>query len=201
MRIRISAVAVASAILLAACGVDTTGISPDSSRPIRGNASASVTLTEFGDLQCPACKSAHDLINKPLLAKYGTKVRFQFKHFPLTGIHVYALEAGEAAECAADQGKFWEFFDLDYAEQENLSSAQLREWAKTLGLNMDIFERCVSSGIKEATVMADEAEGEKAGVNSTPSYFVNGVRVQNNNVDAISAAIDQALLQTQNAPL
>jgi protein-disulfide isomerase len=59
----------------------------------------------------------------------------------------------------------------------------------------------VSSGIKEATVMADEAEGEKASVNSTPSYFVNGVRVQNNNVDAISAAIDKAMQQTQNAPL
>lgn len=102
-----------SALLLAAC-VDTTGISPTSSRPPRGNANALVTVMEFADFQCPACMSAHATINKPLFEKYGSQVRFEFRHFPLRNIHRFALDLAEASECAADQGKFWEFVDLAY---------------------------------------------------------------------------------------
>jgi protein-disulfide isomerase len=186
--------------LLAGCGVDTTGLSATSSRPARGSQAALVTVVEFADLQCPACKSAHEILNKPLLEKYGTRVRFEFMHFPLRTSHPYALEAAEAAECAADQNKFWEFVDMDYARQDQLNSSMLRTWAKDLGLDVDLFDRCVRSHIKRDTVMSDYAEGEKLGVNSTPSYFVAGVKVKNN-IEEISAAIDAALQQASSIKL
>jgi protein-disulfide isomerase len=198
---RTSFVLLFSAAILTACGVDTTGLSKESSRTVKGPSSALVTVTEFADFQCPACGSAYTLINVPLEEKYGNRIRFEFKHFPLRSIHTYAFEAAQASECAADQGKFWEFVDINYNNQKDLSSAALRDWGMTLGLDADLFDRCIRSGIKEDTVMENVTEGEKLGVAGTPSYFVNGQRVQTNNIDAISAAIDAALQQSKNVPL
>ncbi len=189
------------AFLLTACGVDTTGLSPESSRTAKGAETALVTVTEFGDFQCPACKTAHELLTKPILTQYDRKIRFVFKHFPLQTIHAYALEASEAAECAADQGKFWEFVDITYEKQESLKSAALRDWATELKLDVPLFDRCVRSRIKRKTVLADAAEGEKKGVNSTPTYFVNDIRVTGNTIQALSSAIDAALASAKQVPL
>lgn len=190
-----------SGLLLAGCGVDTTGLSAESSRTAKGPASALVTVSEFGDLECPACKAAHDIITKPLLAKYGSRIRFEFRHFPLQSIHRYALEAAQASECAADQGKFWEFLDMDYANQADLSSSALRDWAKQMSLDVELFDRCVRSGIKKDTILADYAAGEGAGVNSTPTYFINGTKTSANTLEAISAAVDAALAQASSVKL
>jgi len=100
-----------STLLLIGC-TNTTGLSDESSREPAGNASAAVIVMEFSDLQCPACKLVHAQVTKPLLQNYGNKIRFEFKHFPLRNIHTYALSAAMASECAADQGKFWEFIDI-----------------------------------------------------------------------------------------
>ncbi len=186
---------------LSACGVDTTGLSAASSRTLKGPDSASVTVTEYGDFQCPACGAAYKLINQPIEKKYGAKIRFEFKQFPLRSIHENAFEAAQASECAADQGKFWEFVDIDYLNQKDLSSEMLRTWAKTLGLDVTLFDRCVNSEIKSAMIMAEEAAGEKIGVQGTPTYFVNGQRVTQNGVDTLSAAIDAALKDAKNVPL
>lgn len=181
---------VASLLFLAAC-TDTTGLSEQSSRGPRGNPSAAVTVIEYGDLQCPACQAAHEKITKPLLKKYGAQIRFEFHHFPLRSIHRYALEAATAAECAADQGKFWEYVDLVYAEQKNLTIEQLPKWAKDLGIDTDLFGRCYKSKIKRSTVLADYEEGKGLGVSGTPTYFVNGKRVESG-FDTLSAAIEGA---------
>ncbi len=194
-------IALGALLSLAACGVDTTGLSAASSRTAKGPASATVTVTEYADLQCPACGAAYTIINEPLLAKYGSKIRFEFKHFPLTNLHSYAMEAAEASECAADQGKFWEFVDINYKNQADLSSAALREWATTLKLDASLFDRCVRSHIKKDTVMSDMEGGKKLGVGGTPSYFVNGRRIANNDLTAISAAIDAALQEVSSVPL
>ena len=190
-----------SFLLLAACGVDTTGLSATSSRKPTGNLTSAVTVTEFGDLQCPACGSAYTLINKPLLAKYASTVKFEFMHFPLQSIHQNAFIAAQASECAADQGKFWEFLDMDYVNQKELSPETLHKWASALKLDTVLFSRCLDSGIKADTINADYALGTKAGVDSTPSYFVNGTRVPTNDLATISAVIDAALKQQQSAPL
>lgn len=184
--------AIAFSLLLAAC-VDTTGISADSSKAPHPStdANAAVTVTEFGDLQCPSCKAAQDLVVKPLIAKYGKQIRFQFSQFPLTGLHPYAMMAAEASECAADQGKFWEFVDLDFTNQTSLSRASIDTWATQLKLDMDVFGRCLDSHIKRPTIQAEYRQGQQLGVNGTPTFFVNGKKVEST-IAAISAAVDEA---------
>ncbi len=195
------ALTILSASLLAGCGVDTTGISAASTKKPLGSESASVTVTEYGDLQCPACKGAYELIIKPLLQKYGEKIRFEYVQFPLQGIHQYALEAAMASECAADQGKFWEFVDTVYVKQADLNSEALRTWAGDLSLDTALFERCLSSRIKKKAVLAEFAQGEKLGVNSTPTFFVNGERVTIGQVGDLDAAVEAALKKSVSAPL
>lgn len=201
MSIRTASLSAFAALSLAACGVDTTGLSADSSRRPMGSPSASVVVAEFADLQCPACKAAHETVTKPLIAKYGSRIRFEFKHFPLQGIHAYALPAAEAAECAADQGKFWEFVDLTYINQDKLGTEAIKEWAATLKLDQDLFARCTASRIKKDTVLADYKEGEKLGVNSTPSFFLNGERIMLQAIGDLDAAVAAALAKTDAAPL
>ncbi|HVW66899.1 MAG TPA: thioredoxin domain-containing protein [Candidatus Peribacteraceae bacterium] len=179
--------------LLTAC-VDTTGISPQSSKTSnpKSNPNAAVTVTEYGDLQCPACRAAYTIIDQPLLAQYGSQINFVWKQFPLTSLHQYAMAAAEASECAADQGKFWEFLDTDYTNQDQLNNQSLETWAKQLGLNMDLFDRCTKSHIKRKEILAEYDEGQKLGVQGTPTFFVNGQMIQDNTLDSIGKAITDA---------
>ncbi len=184
----------ASALLgtfvLAAC-VDTTGLSASSSRGPhpKTNPDAIVTVEEFADLQCPACRGAQPLVNA-IIEKYGRQIRFDFRHFPIRSIHQYAIVAAEAAECAADQGKFWEFEELAYEKQPELNKNAPTAWAKSLGLDMDLFKRCTRSHIKKNEIMADYDEAQKRGVRGTPTFFVNGKKVEST-MAALSAAIDE----------
>lgn len=181
--------------LLAAC-VDTTGLSATIHTDAHPSTSqnALVTVSEYADLQCPACRSAHTGLTKPLIEKYGTKIAYDYRHFPLSSIHRFAMEAAEAAECAADQGKFWEFLDHDYEHQADLSSDALRAWAKELGLDVALFDRCVDSHIKRKAIQASYDEGVARGVQGTPTYFVNGQQTTAT-MDDLSKAIDAALNQ------
>lgn len=175
-------------LLLTAC---TKG-DVTSSKPPKGNVNSSVVVTEYADLQCPACKAAHTRITGPLLDKYGKDIRFEFKHFPLRSIHRFAMDAAEMSECAADQGKFWEFVDIAYEKQEELSFDSLVEWAKELGLDATAAERCWKSHSKRDAVLADYKGGRELDVGGTPSFFVNGERVDSG-FDTLSEAIDAAL--------
>jgi protein-disulfide isomerase len=177
-------------VFLAACGEAEV-----SSRPPRGNPNASVLVEEFADLQCPACQVAHSQVTAPLLEKYGKDIRFELKHFPLRSIHRFALDAAEMSECVADQGKFWEFVDLAYENQSDLSLDVLVEWAEVLGLDADKAERCWKSHSKRDTVLADYKEGRDRGVGGTPTFFVNGEKVTTG-IDTLGAAIDKALKGT-----
>ncbi len=182
-----------SVVALTACGVDTTGLSAASSKPVnpKSNPNAVVSVVEYGDLQCPACKGAYTLVVGPVLEKYGSQIRFEFRQFPLSSLHQYAMEAAEASECAADQGKFWEFVDTDYTHQDQLNSAMLTQWGKDVGLDADLFDRCRRSHIKRPTILAEYDAGQKLGVNGTPTFFVNGQIVPSTLTD-IGAAIEAA---------
>ncbi|MDD5056025.1 MAG: thioredoxin domain-containing protein [Candidatus Peribacteraceae bacterium] len=197
---KISLSIAAVSILLVACGVDTTGLSPASSRKPLGSESAFVLVQEFADLECPACAQANTLITKPLLQSYGDRIRFQFMHFPLSQ-HGNAMEAALALECAADQGKFWQLLDLAYERQATLGSTALRQWAEELELDTVLFDRCIRSNIKNAAVLADFGEGERIGVNQTPTYFVNGVKVNDASYAGVTTAVDTALQQIEQIPL
>lgn len=179
-------------MLLVAC-VDTTGLSSESSRPPhpQSNANAVVVVDEFADLQCPACRAAHLQVVKPLLEQYGSQMRYEFHNFPLSSIHRYALESAEAAECAADQGKFWEFVDTVYERQDQLNSEALTAWAQELGLDMDVYGRCTASHIKRAMILDEYETGKELGVRGTPTFFVNGVPVEAT-VQGLGEAIEQA---------
>jgi len=174
--------------LLAACTPSDT----ETTRPPLGNPDGVVKVVEYTDLQCPACRAVHIGVVKPLLAKYGSVIRFDLKHFPLRAQHRYALDAAESSECAADQGKFWEFIDLAFEKQDALSYPSLLAWAQQLKLDGSKFENCWKSRRKKDLVLADYNEGRALGVEGTPAFFVNGVQVQAG-FDTLSAAVDKAL--------
>lgn len=175
-------------LLLAACG----GTTETSSRTPKGNPTATVLVEEFADLQCPACGAAYSRIAEPIIEKYGDDIRFEFNHFPLRSIHRFALDAAEMSECAADQGKFWEYVTIAFTNQSDLSMDSILEWAEAIGLDADKAERCWKSHSKRDVVLADYKEGRDRGVSGTPTFFVNGEKVTNG-FDTLSEAIEQAL--------
>jgi len=141
--------------------------------PVKGPASAPVTIVEFSDFQCPFCGRVEGAIQQ-VLEKYKDKVRFVYRDFPLS-IHPMAPKAAEAAQCANEQGKFWGFHDALYGDQTKLAQTDLEATAARLGLNVEQFKSCLNSGKFTAEVNKDMADAQKAGVSSTPSFFINGV--------------------------
>jgi protein-disulfide isomerase len=141
---------------------------------LRGDSKARVTIVEFADYQCPFCQKTESAM-KDLLKKYAGQVNLAFRDFPLSAIHPYAQKASEAARCAGKQGKFWEFHDALFADEARLDEPGLKAAAKSLSLDDEAFASCLATGEFAAQVAHDLEDGKKAGVGSTPSFFVNGV--------------------------
>lgn len=196
----------------AAPSVPTTGpvkVALRSDEPVLGNKNAKVTVIEFGDFQCPYCKSFFQQTFSDLKTKYidTGKIAYIFRHFPLTQIHINAEISAQAAECANLQGKFWQFHDLLYTNGQSdgtgLDKASLEKYADSLGLNngtfgfgKNKFNQCLEGNATKATVDADQAEGTKDGVNGTPSFFINGqLLVGAQPASAFEQAIEAALKQ------
>jgi len=141
--------------------------------PSMGNKKAPVVIVEFTDYQCPFCAKARPAI-KQLLAEYGDKIHYVLRDYPLD-FHPLAKKAAEAAQCAGDQGKYWEYSDLLWANQGALDAASLKKYAGELKLDAKKFDACLDEGKYAAEVDKDFADGAKAGVSGTPSFFINGV--------------------------
>jgi protein-disulfide isomerase len=141
--------------------------------PSLGRASAPVTLIEFSDFQCPFCQRVAPTLKK-LRETYGDKVRIVWKDFPLTQIHPQAFKAGEAAHCAGDQGKYWEYHDRLFANQQQLQPEDLKKHAAEIGLDASAFGTCLDSSKYGERVRNGVAQGTRLGVNSTPTIYVNG---------------------------
>ena len=142
----------------------------------RGPANAPVTIVEFSDFQCPFCKRAEQTLRE-LEQQYQGKLRVVYRYFPLLPIHPDSVRAAEAAQCAAEQGKFWPYHDILFAKQDALSSPDLKKYAQGLGLNMQRFDTCLDTGATVSRVAGDVAEGNRLGVNGTPTFFINGIRL------------------------
>lgn len=147
-----------------------------------GSINAKVTIVEFGDYQCPACGVAHPEVKK-ILSEYNGKVSFVFRNFPLP-MHINADIAAEAAEAAGAQGKFWEMHDMLYekqAEWSEKSDARIifSGYAKSLGLDTKKFEEAITKNAFQSTIQKDIEDGNTLGVNSTPTFYVNGVKAEN----------------------
>jgi protein-disulfide isomerase len=163
--------------------------------PVKGPAGAPITIVEFSDFQCPYCSRVESTV-KQVMEKYPGKIRFVYRDFPLS-FHNQAVKAAEAAQCANDQGKFWEFHDALYSDQSKLSIPDMQATAERLGLDGGKFKACVETGKFTAEVNKDIADASKAGVTSTPFFFINGIAVVGaQGVDTFSQVIDKELART-----
>ena len=140
--------------------------------PSKGSASAPIEMIEFSDFQCPFCLRADPTVQN-VLSTYGDRIRFVYRHYPLPN-HPFARPAAEAAACAGEQGKFWPYHDKLFASPSKLSDVDLKQHAADLGLNTVQFNSCVDTHKLKAQVDKDLKDGEEAGVNGTPAFFING---------------------------
>ena len=164
--------------------------------PFKGNENAPVTIIEFADFQCPFCKRFFDDALSQLEKEYINtgKVKLVYRDFPLTSIHPVAQKASEASECANEQGKFWEYHDSIYNNQDSLSLENLKQWAVDLKLDTNKFNDCLDSGKYEDEVNNDLQDGVNAGVTGTPSFFINGKQLSGAQpFSAFKSVIDQEL--------
>ncbi len=162
----------------------------------QGPDDAPVTLVEYGDYECPHCAHAQPVVKK-LEEHYGDKLRFVFRHFPLTQIHQNAQAAAEVAEFAASQGKFWEMHGLLFGNQEQLGSDLFPKLTGQLGLDSSRMRQDLESGTFTEKVRSDFTGGIRSGVNGTPTFFIDGNR-HNGPADfeSLSRAIDEATAQS-----
>jgi len=158
--------------------------------PIRGPASANVTIVEFSDFQCPYCAKATVEV-KQILNKYPKDVRFLFKQFPLD-IHSQAAVAAEASLAAQAQGKFWEMHDILYANFRSISKARILAWAQEIGLDLTRFKADLDSHKYLSRIAAEEKQGEDAGVVGTPTFYIDGKKLNSSFEFAIIDPVIQA---------
>jgi protein-disulfide isomerase len=160
--------------------------------PSFGPTTASVTVVEFSDFECPYCARAADVTHQ-LRERFGERVRLVFRQFPLS-FHQNARGAAEAALAAHSQGKFWEFHDQLFAHQDRLGREALEEYAQVVGLNLAEFKQALDDGRHSSRLTDDVALGNDVAVQGTPTLFINGQRVENPlDFEAVARQIDAAL--------
>jgi protein-disulfide isomerase len=153
---------------------------------------APVTLVEYGDYECPHCGHAYPIV-KLLQKKFGDRLRFVFRNFPLRQTHPFAEAAAETAEFAGAHRKFWEMHDLLFENQRELSQELFPTLARRLKLNPTDLVESLAGGEFAERVQADFSSGVRSGVNGTPTFFINGQRHDADfELDTLSAAIEEA---------
>ena len=158
----------------------------------RGPAAAPVTIFEWSDYQCPFCREAQAVLAR-LQAEFPGKVRITFKDFPLRS-HNRAVPAAMAARCAGVQGRYWEYHDLLFVAQPDFSREDLLGYARRLGLDVEGFTQCFDSNRFQDSVLADQREGLMAGVRATPTFFINGRKIEGAlPIETFREAVQQAL--------
>ncbi|KKU87384.1 MAG: DSBA oxidoreductase [Candidatus Gottesmanbacteria bacterium GW2011_GWA2_47_9] len=158
---------------------------------IRGNPDAAVFLVEFSDFQCPACAAFAPVVND-IVEKNKDKLLFAYRHFPLDQ-HAYAVKAAIAAEAAAQQGKFWEMSDLLFVNQTRLSDELVLDFAKQLDLRMEAFTQDLAREDLKQKVQADRAYALQIGINSTPTFFLNGKKLNVTSLDDLKNQVEKSL--------
>jgi protein-disulfide isomerase len=143
-------------------------------RPLWGSRDAPVTIIEFTDYECAFCKRYFENTYPVLLLEYGDQVNYTVRHFPVSYQHRRAHRAAQAAECAGDQDKFFEYHDLLFTNSQALDDESLVRYASRVGLNSRWFERCLESGAKANVVDDDIQAGIARGLTGTPTFLVNG---------------------------
>jgi len=145
--------------------------------PVRGLKDAPVTIIEFSDFQCPYSKHYFDETLSMILSNYSDRIQYVYRDFPVASIHPNAPKTAEAAQCAFEQGKFWEYHDMLYKNQGKQELADLKAYAVVLGLDERAFNLCLDSGKYAGEVEKDVADGKSYGVYGSPTFFINGRKV------------------------
>jgi protein-disulfide isomerase len=160
-------------LLLTRPSAPAAGAAVTANEPALGPPTAPVTIVEYGDFGCHACQAWHRAgIREQVLAQYGDQVRFVWRDFPV--ITRLSPKAAEAAECAHDQGSFWEYHDLLFERAPAIREGDLKAYAVELGLDADLFNQCLDSGRHDSTVNQDLRDARSRGLRGTPSFVVNG---------------------------
>jgi len=159
---------------------------------IRGDPGAPLTLVLYGDFECSYTGAAHPIV-RDLEERLGERLRFVFRNFPLVAINDPALDAAEAAEAAAAQGRYWAMYDLLFENQQHLHAERLREYAGEVGLDLDRFDEDTAEHEHVERIEEDTMSGERSGVEGTPTFFVGGLRHEGAyDVDALEAALERS---------
>lgn len=145
--------------------------------PVLGPEDAPITLVAFSDYQCPYCKRWHDDVFGKLVEEYGDKVRFVYRDFPLNSIHPQAAPAAQAANCANEQGAFWEYHNALFSYKYDFGDQAFEQYALELGLDAAALMECYQSGRYANEVDADLEFASQFGISSTPTFFLNGIAV------------------------
>ena len=160
---------------------------------VLGPASAKVTVVEYGDFECPSCGQAYPAV-KMLLKRFGERVRFVYRHFPLVEVHPHAELAAEAAEAAGAQHKFWPMHDLLFEHQQHLKANNLRQYALQAELDLDRYDYEMKEHLYLQRVHEHIDGGANSGVRSTPGFFVNGaVEDVSFGLERLDKAVEAAL--------
>jgi protein-disulfide isomerase len=161
--------------------------------PMKGARNAAVTIVKFEDFECPFCKKAQPILTE-ILSRYEGRVRIVHKDLPLESIHPKARQAAEAARCAGDEGKYWEYHDRLYVVSPDIAIAELKSTAKELGLNQESFDKCLSAGKYKAVIQKDLNDGAGLGLSGTPAFFINGREITGAQpLEVFTAIIDEEL--------
>jgi protein-disulfide isomerase len=145
--------------------------------PVLGPENAAITIIEFSDYECPYCRKWHAEVLEPLMATYPGQIRLVYRDFPLSSIHANAAPAAAAANCANEQGAYWEYNEKLFSMELGLSPTAYRQYASNLGLDAQAFAECLESDRFLDEVQADFDYAAELGVRSTPTFFVNGIAV------------------------
>jgi protein-disulfide isomerase len=150
---------------------------PTKGFPGIGPADAAITIVEFSDYQCPYCQKWHDQVYEQLMAAYPGKIRLVYRNLPLTQIHPQSMNSAEAAMCAGDQNAFWKFHDKLFENSDALNDDIYGTIAADLGLDTTAFEKCMNDHKHQAAIEEDMQFAIDLGVQSTPTFFVNGLAI------------------------
>ncbi|OHB15425.1 MAG: hypothetical protein A2431_04075 [Candidatus Zambryskibacteria bacterium RIFOXYC1_FULL_39_10] len=166
---------------------------------VKGNASSTVTVIEYSDFQCPACRTYYSVMRQ-MMAEFGGEVAFVYRHFPLNGIHANAELAARAAQAAGKQGKFWEMHDLLFEKQDEWAKVAnvqtlFESYANLLGISIEQFRVDWTSGEVKDFVKSQRVHSIQIGLQGTPTFFVNSEKIQNPSSAEQFRSIIQAALQ------
>jgi protein-disulfide isomerase len=167
--------------------------------PFKGTEKAAVTIVKFEDFQCPFCKRVQPEFAQ-LLKRFDGKIKVVHRDFPIDSLHPKARLAAEAARCANEQGKFWAYHDVLYANAPKAEPEDLKTYAKTVGLDIVSFEKCLTSGKFKTAVQKDVDEGARLGITGTPDFFINGRELSGAQpLKAFTRVIDEELARAKNS--